>query len=124
VNDSLVMVDFINQRKRAGENLFEAVIQSGTRRFRPILLTSLTTFVGLVPLMFDPSLQAQLLIPMATSLAFGILFATIITLFLIPASYLAAEDIVGHLARGWSWFKRPFQHEEPELANPEPLNPR
>ena len=120
VNDSLVMVDFINQRKRAGEtNLFEAVIQSGTRRFRPILLTSLTTFVGLVPLIFDPSLQAQLLIPMATSLAFGILFATIITLFLIPASYLAAEDIVGHLARGWAWFKRPFQPEEPELVNPE-----
>jgi multidrug efflux pump subunit AcrB len=125
VNDSLVMVDFINQRKRAGEtNLFEAVIQSGTRRFRPILLTSLTTFVGLVPLIFDPSLQAQLLIPMATSLAFGILFATVITLFLIPASYLAAEDIAGHLARGWAWFKRPFQYEEPELANPEPLNER
>jgi multidrug efflux pump subunit AcrB len=117
VNDSLVMVDFINQRKRAGENLFEAVIQSGTRRFRPILLTSLTTFVGLVPLMFDPSLQAQLLIPMATSLAFGILFATAITLFLIPASYLAAEDMVGHLGRAWSWYKRPFQHEQDALPN-------
>lgn len=112
VNDSLVMVDFINQRKRAGENLFEAVIQSGTRRFRPILLTSLTTFVGLVPLMFDPSLQAQLLIPMAVSLAFGILFATGITLFLIPAAYLAAEDFVGHLGRGWAWYRRPFRQDE------------
>ncbi len=112
VNDSLVMVDFINQKKRAGENMFEAVIQSGTRRFRPILLTSLTTFVGLVPLIFDPSLQAQLLIPMATSLAFGILFATAITLFLIPASYLAAEDLVGHLKRGWTWYKRPFRRND------------
>ena len=109
VNDSLVMVDFINQRKREGADIFESVIQSGTRRFRPILLTSLTTFVGLVPLMFDPSLQAQLLIPMAVSLAFGILFATGITLFLIPASYVAAEDIVGHLRRGWAWYRRPFR---------------
>ncbi len=110
VNDSLVMVDFINQRKREGvADLFEAVIQSGTRRFRPILLTSLTTFVGLVPLIFDPSLQAQLLIPMAVSLAFGILFATGITLFLIPASYLAAEDCVARLGRAWSWYKRPFR---------------
>jgi multidrug efflux pump subunit AcrB len=115
VNDSLVMVDFINQRKRDGEDLFEAVIQSGTRRFRPILLTSLTTFVGLVPLMFDPSLQAQLLIPMATSLAFGILFATGITLFLIPASYLAAEDLVDYIRRGWVWYKRPFRGEDRDL---------
>lgn len=117
VNDSLVMVDFINQRKRAGDDLFEAVIQSGTRRFRPILLTSLTTFVGLVPLIFDPSLQAQLLIPMATSLAFGILFATGITLFLIPAAYLAAEDVVGHLGRAWTWYKRPFLRADDEVSD-------
>jgi len=116
VNDSLVMVDFINQRKREGQDISEAVIESGTKRFRPILLTSLTTFVGLVPLMFDPSLQAQLLIPMATSLAFGILFATAITLFLIPTSYLAAEDIVDHLRRAWAWYRRPFQ-AEPDLAD-------
>lgn len=115
VNDSLVMVDFINQKTRAGEDVSESVIQSGTRRFRPILLTSLTTFVGLVPLMFDPSLQAQLLIPMATSLAFGILFATGITLFLVPSAYLAAEDIVGHLGRGWAWYKRPFRRAEDGL---------
>lgn len=117
VNDSLVMVDFINQRKRAGDDLFEAVIQSGTRRFRPILLTSLTTFVGLVPLIFDPSLQAQLLIPMATSLAFGILFATGISLFLIPAAYLAAEDLVGHLGRAWTWYKRPFFRADDEVSD-------
>jgi multidrug efflux pump subunit AcrB len=112
VNDSLVMVDFINNKKREGADLLESVIQSGTRRFRPILLTSLTTFVGLLPLIFDPSLQAQLLIPMATSLAFGILFATGITLLLIPASYLAAEDLVGHLKRGWAWYLRPFRPQE------------
>jgi predicted lipid-binding transport protein (Tim44 family) len=79
------------------------------------LLTSLTTFVGLVPLIFDPSLQAQLLIPMATSLAFGILFATGITLFLIPSAYLAAEDLVGLLGRAWAWYKRPFRSAESDL---------
>ena len=107
INDSLVMVDFINQKLRNGEDLFESVIQSGTRRFRPIFLTSLTTFVGLLPLLFDPSLQAQFLIPMATSLAFGILFSTAITLYLIPAAYVAAEDLMGYLRRGWAWYRYP-----------------
>ena len=90
VNDSLVMVDFINQKIRRGDDLFESVIHSGTRRFRPIFLTSITTFAGLVPILLDRSLQAQFLIPMAVSLAFGILFATAITLYLIPCSYVAA----------------------------------
>lgn len=115
VNDSLVMVDFINQKTRAGEDVYESVVQSGTRRFRPILLTSLTTFVGLVPLIFDRSLQAQLLIPMAVSLAFGILFATAITLFLIPSAYLAAEDLVAYLHKGWAWYKRPFRRDDEDL---------
>ncbi len=109
VNDSLVMVDFINRRIREGADLLESVVHSGTGRFRPILLTSLTTFVGLLPLLFDPSLQAQFLIPMATSLAFGILFATVITLFLIPTTYLAAEDIRGLLGRGVKWYRQPFE---------------
>ena len=107
VNDSLVMVDFINQKTRAGEKLFEAVIQSGARRFRPIFLTSATTFAGLMPLLFDRSLQAQFLIPMAVSLAFGILFATAITLFLIPCSYLAAEEIRALLGKAWAWWRYP-----------------
>lgn len=111
VNDSLVMVDFINRRIRDGADLLESVIHSGTRRFRPILLTSLTTFVGLLPLLFDPSLQAQFLIPMATSLAFGILFATVITLFLIPTTYLAAEDIRALLGRGLRWYRNPFDDD-------------
>ncbi len=113
VNDSLVMVDFINQRVRAGDDLHESVIRSGTKRFRPILLTSLTTFVGLMPLLFDRSLQAQFLIPMATSLAFGILFATAITLYLIPTAYLAAEDIRTHVGRAWAWYRRPFRRSSP-----------
>ncbi len=107
VNDSLVMVDFINNRLRQGGNLHEAVIASGTRRFRPIFLTSITTFAGLMPLLFDRSLQAQFLVPMAVSLAFGILFATMITLFLIPCSYLVAEEIRSALKKAWLWWRYP-----------------
>ena len=107
VNDSLVMVDFINRQRLAGKDLFEAVIASGVRRFRPIFLTSITTFAGLLPLLFDRSLQAQFLIPMATSLAFGILFATVITLYLIPSAYLVAEEVRGLLGRAWVWWRYP-----------------
>ncbi|MFD2257548.1 efflux RND transporter permease subunit [Luteolibacter algae] len=114
VNDSLVMVDFINQKTRAGEDLVESVIHSGTRRFRPIFLTSATTFAGLIPLLFDRSLQAQLLIPMATSLAFGILFATAITLYLIPSSYLVAEEIRMILGKAWNWWRYPNGKPAPE----------
>ena len=117
VNDSLVMVDFANQHRRGGMPSMEAVIQSGTRRFRPILLTSLTTFVGLLPLMLDPSLQAQFLIPMAVSLGFGILFATFITLYLIPSGYLVMEDIVLGFQRMKNWFFRPFASSvEPSVS--------
>jgi multidrug efflux pump subunit AcrB len=112
VNDSLVMVNFINQKVREGQPLLESVIRSGTRRFRPIVLTSITTFAGLLPILFDRSLQAQFLIPMATSLAFGILFATAITLLLIPTAYLVAEDIRTHLGRAWRWYFRPFKHQD------------
>jgi multidrug efflux pump subunit AcrB len=113
VNDSLVMVDFINRKTRAGEDLFESVIQSGTRRFRPIFLTSITTFAGLLPILFDRSLQAQFLIPMAASLAFGILFATFITLYLIPSAYVAAEEIRAQLGRLKAWYLIPFRTENP-----------
>jgi len=93
VNDSLVLVDFINQERQQGVPLRQAIIESGAARFRPIILTSLTTFAGLLPLLFETSLQAQFLIPMATSLSFGVLFATAITLLLVPASYAIMEDI-------------------------------
>ncbi len=93
VNDALLLIDYANERRRQGEPPFEAIINAGIRRFRPILLTSLTTFFGLMPLILEKSIQAQFLIPMAISLGFGILFATGITLLLIPCFYLVYEDI-------------------------------
>lgn len=93
VNDSLVMIDFVNRLRREGTSLHDAVMQAGGRRFRPILLTTVTTFLGLTPLLLERSLQAQFLIPMAISLAYGVLFATFITLVLVPSTYLILEDI-------------------------------
>ncbi|NNJ83756.1 MAG: efflux RND transporter permease subunit, partial [Gammaproteobacteria bacterium] len=92
VNDSLVLVDYINRRRREGIAVMDAARIAGVARFRPILLTSLTTFAGLMPLIFEDSIQAQYLIPMAVSLGFGILYATSLTLFLIPISYTLLED--------------------------------
>ncbi|MBF0279735.1 MAG: efflux RND transporter permease subunit [SAR324 cluster bacterium] len=92
VNDSLVLVDYINRRRRQGGSLLEAVNSAGVARFRPVMLTSLTTFAGLAPLIFDSSTQAQFLIPMAVSLGFGVLFATLATLIVIPINYLILED--------------------------------
>ena len=94
VNDSLVLVDFINRYRKDGHNVFDAVLEAGPRRFRPILLTSLTTFFGLFPLLMEKSVQAQFLIPMAISLAFGVLFATLITLVIVPSAYLLLDNIV------------------------------
>ena len=97
VNDSLVMVDFINRyRREDGKSILDAALAAGPRRFRPILLTSVTTFVGLFPLLIEKSVQAKFLVPMAISLAFGVLFATLITLLLVPTSYIIIEDIKGY----------------------------
>jgi multidrug efflux pump subunit AcrB len=93
VNDSLLLIDRANQNRRAGMNLHDSLVAAGTRRFRPIILTSLTTFFGLMPIILETSVQAQFLIPMAISLGFGILFATGITLLLIPSLYMILEDI-------------------------------
>ena len=93
VNDSLIMVDFINKARAEGIRMIDAVVQSGTKRFRAVLLTSLTTFFGVLPIYFETSLQAQFIIPMAISIGFGIMFATVITLFLIPCFYMILEDI-------------------------------
>ncbi|MEM7437731.1 MAG: efflux RND transporter permease subunit, partial [Myxococcota bacterium] len=92
-NDSLILIDAINQNRASGMKLIEAVVEGGARRFRPILLTSLTTFVGLVPMITETSVQAQFLVPMAVSLGFGILGATFIMLLLVPCCYLALEDV-------------------------------
>ncbi|MEZ5383950.1 MAG: efflux RND transporter permease subunit [Prosthecobacter sp.] len=98
VNDSLVMVEFVNRERALGHSLREAALKAGVRRFRPILLTTVTTFVGIMPMALETDIQARFLIPMAVSLGFGILFATFITLFLVPVIYLIMED-VGSLAR-------------------------
>ena len=92
VNDSLILIVSVNDYRSKGYGHLEAVIQGGMRRFRPILLTSLTTFMGLIPMIFEPSVQARFLIPMAISLAFGVLFATLLILLVVPAVYLIVED--------------------------------
>lgn len=112
VNDSLIMVDFVNRARAEGRSLIDSVLKSGSERFRAIILTSLTTFMGLMPIVFERSLQAQVVIPMAISLAFGILFATVITLLLIPALYMILDD-----------FKRLFKRKNKNiLAQPMPEN--
>lgn len=116
VNDSLVMVDFVNQRREAGMSLLDAALEAGGRRFRPIMLTSLTTFVGLLPLMLETSLQAQFLIPMAVSLGFGVVFATVITLYLIPCSLLVADDLSRVIAAIKNWYVRPFRPVKEETS--------
>jgi multidrug efflux pump subunit AcrB len=93
VNDSLVLVDYVNRRRAEGQSTADAVRIAGVARFRAVMLTSLTTFAGLAPLIFEKSTQAQFLIPMAVSLGFGILFATFITLVLVPINYLILDDL-------------------------------
>ncbi|WDE04948.1 efflux RND transporter permease subunit [Thalassomonas viridans] len=101
VNDSLVMVDYVNNARKEGIPLKEAVMYSGNKRFRAIMLTSITTFIGLVPIVFfETSMQAQIVIPMAVSLAFGVLFATVVTLVFIPNLYIVLEDIRSLVGRG------------------------
>jgi len=114
VNDSLIMVDFINKARKQGIKTIDAVILSGTKRFRAILLTSLTTFFGVLPIYFETSLQAQFVIPMAISIGFGIIFATVITLFLIPSLYMILEDFI-------NWISRIFNHLKLSLAKQESI---
>ena len=109
INDSLVMTDFINQARRAGISIKDAVIEAGCARFRPILLTSITTFAGVLPIMFETSLQAKFVIPMAVALGFAVMFATLITLILVPCLYIILTDI-GAL------FKRPFTSKKVSVS--------
>ncbi|OVE73870.1 cobalt-zinc-cadmium resistance protein, partial [bacterium B17] len=92
VNDSLILVDFANRRRKEHDTVQAAVVSAGKQRFRPILLTTLTTFFGLMPMIFETSRQARFLIPMAISLGYGLLFATMITLILVPSLYLIIDD--------------------------------
>ncbi len=101
VNDSLIMVDFVNKAIAEGKERFDAVVDAGTRRFRAILLTSLTTFFGLAPMLLEKTAQAESMVPMAISLAYGIVFATVITLLLIPCLYMILQDLgIWWAARG------------------------
>ena len=108
VNDSLVMVDFVNRHREGLGSAREAALQAGGRRFRAILLTSLTTFVGLLPMLAEQDMQARFLIPMAVSLGFGIIFATTITLFLVPGIYVVTDDI----QRVLLWIGRGFRRSQ------------
>jgi multidrug efflux pump subunit AcrB len=93
INDSLILIDLANRKQRAGQAIIDAIQAAGIQRFRPILLTTLTTFGGLAPMILETSRQARFLIPMAISLGFGILFATFITLVMVPSLYMILEDI-------------------------------
>jgi multidrug efflux pump subunit AcrB len=99
VNDSLILVDFINRAVNSGVPVEKAVVESGRNRFRPVLLTSVTTIAGLFPLMLERSFQAQFLIPMAVSISFGLLAATLLTLLYVPALYLIVQDVVKLVTR-------------------------
>ncbi len=103
VNDSLIMVDFINRKRELHADMNVALREAGINRFRPILLTSLTTFFGLAPLMFEQSFDAAFMVPMAVSLAFGVVFATVITLILVPTAYLILDDISRGLRGMFGW---------------------
>ena len=102
INDSLVMTDFVNQRRAQGYSIKDAVTEAGSARFRAITLTSITTFAGVLPIMFETSLQAAFVIPMAAALGFAVLYATVVTLILVPCLYLILLD----LGKPFSWIKK------------------
>ncbi len=106
INDNILLISTANEYRKQGMSAREAAIQAPTRRFRPVLLTSVTTFLGLAPMIFETSVQARFMIPMALSLGFGILFATLITLILVPSLYLIREDIQDVVASRYSCSKK------------------
>lgn len=101
INDNLVLIDYVNRLRRQGAGALSALVTAGVGRFRPILLTSVTTFIGLLPIMFERSTDAQFLMPIVVSLAFGVFFAMFVTLFFVPAMYAVGADI-GRFYR-WAW---------------------
>ncbi|MEM7766937.1 MAG: efflux RND transporter permease subunit [Pseudomonadota bacterium] len=107
VNDNLVLVDFINRRRAEGAGAVQAIVDGGVARFRPILLTSVTTFVGILPLIAEQSVQAQFLKPMVISLGCAVTFALFVSLLLVPCLYAVGVE-VGRIFR-WSWAGRPFR---------------
>jgi multidrug efflux pump subunit AcrB len=117
INDSLVLVHYVNQQSKSLP-IIEAAQKAGMARFRPILLTSLTTFVGLLPILFERSLQAQFLKPMAIAIGFGVLFATFITLLMVPCLYLILEDLIKIIKKPIAWMS-----QGRDTGKPTPLQP-
>jgi hydrophobic/amphiphilic exporter-1 (mainly G- bacteria), HAE1 family len=113
VNDSIVLIDFINERVRSGMDLREAIIDAGRRRFRPVLLTSVTTIAGLLPIVMETSLQAQIVIPMAVALCFGLLFSTVLVLVMVPMLYQLYSRLVGRAAPEYD------EEDEPHAGQPQ-----
>ena len=112
VNDNLVLIDYVHKLRDQGKSGMDALVEAGARRFRPILLTSLTTFVGLLPLMTEKSIQAQWLVPIGVGLAYGVLFALFVTLFLVPALYALGADVKRFVLYLISGKKRMTFHRE------------
>ena len=106
INDSLILIDFANRERRKGASAHDAILAAGVRRFRPIMLTTMTTFGGLAPMIFETSMQARFLIPMAISLGYGIVFATVITLGLVPSLYLIVDDVQRGAVKLWGMVAR------------------
>ncbi|WP_299263915.1 efflux RND transporter permease subunit [uncultured Psychrosphaera sp.] len=106
INDSLVMTDYVNQKRTQDFSIKDSVVEAGTARFRAILLTSITTFVGVLPIMFETSLQARFVVPMAAGLGFAVMYATVITLILVPCLYLILQDLIKLIMWFISKFKK------------------
>ncbi len=118
VNDNLVLIDYVNRLRREGEGAFAALVKAGVGRFRPIMLTSVTTFIGLLPIMFEQSTDAQFLKPTIVALAFGVFFATFVTLIFVPAMYAVGADIARFYRWAWTGEKQPsLGHGESEKSD-------
>lgn len=118
VNDNLVLIDYVNRLRDQGEGAISALVKAGVGRFRPILLTSITTFVGLLPIMFERSTSAQFLMPTVVSLAFGVFFATFVTLLFVPAMYAVGADIARFYRWAWTGEKQaPVGHGASERSD-------
>jgi multidrug efflux pump subunit AcrB len=120
INDSLVMTDFVNQRRKQGHALLTAVTEAGCARFRAITLTSITTFVGVLPIMFETSTQAKIVIPMAVGLGFAVLYATFVTLILVPCLYMILEDLKAGILRLFGLLGKPFKQKKRAPIEPSP----
>ena len=116
VNDALVMLDFANEERAGGRDWPDALVRAGQVRFRPILLTSLTTFLGLFPIIIEQSVQAQFLIPMAVSLGVGIIFGTFVLMLIVPSIAMLQDDAVGWVQTRLLGYDQPTKHYGPYEA--------